>query len=160
MNRHLHRRGPTANDVTPTAVRRHWLVAAGLVLSLLVLYLGVDAVRVPVLTDPTPSLREPGSTSAVAGVLLLVANVVLPVPSSVVMIAHGALFGVAVGTALSLVEDLDARSPGSPSAVVAGRSWPAAPRTRSKFVPTGFCAAGGDVGIVLTRRYRCSRRQR
>jgi uncharacterized membrane protein YdjX (TVP38/TMEM64 family) len=39
---------------------------------------------------------------------LLIADVVLPVPSSLVMIAHGALFGVIVGTILSLVGSVGA----------------------------------------------------
>ncbi len=37
------------------------------------------------------------------GVGLLIADVLLPVPSSIVMIAHGALFGVVYGTLLSLI---------------------------------------------------------
>src|SRR5215211_6626130 len=39
---------------------------------------------------------------------LLVVDVVLPVPSNLVMIAHGALFGVAIGTFLSLVGSIGA----------------------------------------------------
>src|SRR5205085_4569107 len=52
------------------------------------------------------------AATAALGVALLVADVVLPVPSSVVMTAHGALFGVALGTLLSLA--------GSVGAAVAG----------------------------------------
>lgn len=37
------------------------------------------------------------------GVGLLIADVLLPVPSSLIMIAHGALFGVVYGTLLSLL---------------------------------------------------------
>ncbi len=37
------------------------------------------------------------------GVGLLVADIVLPVPSSVVMVAHGALFGLRLGAVLSMV---------------------------------------------------------
>ncbi len=39
-------------------------------------------------------MRASGVVAALVGVGLLVADVVLPVPSSVVMLAHGALFGV------------------------------------------------------------------
>lgn len=103
MNRHLQRRGSAGSHVAPPAVRRYWVLPAGLVVSLLLLYLAVEAAGVPGLTDPSSLLTEPGLRAAVAGVALLVGDVVLPVPSSVVMIAHGALFGLAVGAALSLV---------------------------------------------------------
>lgn len=58
---------------------------------------------VPLLDDPAPLLRGGGVVAALGGLGLLVADVVLPVPSSLVMIAHGALFGAAAGAALSLV---------------------------------------------------------
>jgi uncharacterized membrane protein YdjX (TVP38/TMEM64 family) len=63
----------------------------------------VEAFDVPVLSDPRPWLDRAGATAAVVGVALLVADVVVPVPSSVVMVAHGALFGVVAGSLLSLV---------------------------------------------------------
>jgi uncharacterized membrane protein YdjX (TVP38/TMEM64 family) len=62
-----------------------------------------EALGVPLLTDPMPALRGAGPLAGVIGVGLLVADVVLPVPSSLVMIAHGALFGVWIGSILSLV---------------------------------------------------------
>jgi len=45
---------------------------------------------------------------AVGGIGLLVADVILPVPSSLVMIANGAIFGIVLGTALSMVGMLGA----------------------------------------------------
>jgi uncharacterized membrane protein YdjX (TVP38/TMEM64 family) len=82
-------------------LRRFWLVAAGTALAMLALYgvfelLGWNRQ----LTHPTPDARAP---FAAVGVLLLIADVLIPVPSSVVMLGNGALFGVAAGTALSLV---------------------------------------------------------
>lgn len=51
------------------------------------------------------TLPEPGSTGALvaaaAGFSLLVVDVFLPIPSSVVMVAHGALLGWPFGTLLS-----------------------------------------------------------
>lgn len=66
------------------------LVIAGFVL---VTFLAAEAWDAPWLTTPSVGLL---------GVALLAADVVLPVPSSGVMIAHGASFGVAGGAALSL----------------------------------------------------------
>ncbi len=58
--------------------------------------------------DVTPLVRPedviaPDGLAAWIGVGLLVVDIVLPVPSSVVMLAHGALFGVVPGAALSML---------------------------------------------------------
>jgi uncharacterized membrane protein YdjX (TVP38/TMEM64 family) len=65
-----------------------------------------EAVHVPLLSDPSSYLAGGQLTAAAIGVGLLAADVVLPVPSSVLMTVHGALFGVAAGAALSLVGSL------------------------------------------------------
>lgn len=62
-----------------------------------------EALGVPLLTDPMPALKAAGPLAGAIGVGLLIADVVLPVPSSVIMIAHGALFGVWIGSILSLI---------------------------------------------------------
>jgi len=61
-----------------------------------------EALDVALLVDPVEAI-EPIGLAAWVGVGLLVADIVLPVPSSVVMLAHGALFGVIPGAALSLL---------------------------------------------------------
>ena len=93
-------------------MRRYWTVAGLLLVGLLVLFLLVEALGVPLLVDPSPWLERGGPVAAGVGVLLLTIDVLLPVPSNVVMLANGALFDVAVGTLLSLV--------GSMGAAVAG----------------------------------------
>lgn len=84
-------------------MRRYALLTAALVVSLLLVYVGVEALDVPVLTDPSSLLDTTGLAAAAAGTVLLVVDVLLPVPSSLVMIAHGALFGVVLGALLSLI---------------------------------------------------------
>ncbi|HVL06867.1 MAG TPA: VTT domain-containing protein [Acidimicrobiales bacterium] len=61
-----------------------------------------EAFQVTLLVDPVDSIGARGACAWV-GVGLLMADIVLPVPSSVVMLAHGALFGVVPGAALSLL---------------------------------------------------------
>ena len=61
-----------------------------------------EAFDVTLLVEPVDSIGARG-LAAWVGVGLLVADIVLPVPSSVVMLAHGALFGVIPGAALSLL---------------------------------------------------------
>ncbi len=61
-----------------------------------------EAFDVTALVDPEDVIAPTG-LAAWVGVGLLVADIVLPVPSSVVMLAHGALFGIVPGAALSLL---------------------------------------------------------
>jgi uncharacterized membrane protein YdjX (TVP38/TMEM64 family) len=76
--------------------------------AMLTTFLVVEVMGVEPLTDPEPLLGAGGALAAVAGTGLLVADVLLPVPSSGVMLAHGALFGVVGGAALSLLGSLGA----------------------------------------------------
>jgi uncharacterized membrane protein YdjX (TVP38/TMEM64 family) len=83
---------------------KRYLLSMGVVIAFfLILFIVVEALGVPLLTDPTPWLKRGGALTACIGVGLLIADVLLPVPSSLVMVAHGALFGVAGGTLLSLI---------------------------------------------------------
>lgn len=86
----------------------HWLLGAVFLGVLLLLFVVVEALHVPLLIDPIPALATLGPLAAVGGVGLLVVDIVLPVPSSMVMIAHGALFGFVFGSLLSLIGGLGA----------------------------------------------------
>jgi uncharacterized membrane protein YdjX (TVP38/TMEM64 family) len=90
-------------------VKRYWILS-GLMLAFFLAAFGLmSALHVRFLEDPTAWMGQRGGVAAAsAGVGLLIADVFLPVPSSLVMIAHGALFGVAYGTALSLVGSVGA----------------------------------------------------
>lgn len=92
--------GPTTRRV---ALRQYLLLVGGIVLILGVLFAAVEALGVPLLTDPSPWLDRGGWWAVAVGVGLLLVDVVLPVPSSVVMVANGAILGVVLGTVLSLV---------------------------------------------------------
>ena len=89
-------------------MRHYLLTVAAAVLLMTMLFLAVEALGLPLLSDPAPWMRRGGALAAAVGVGLLVADVLLPVPSSLVMIAHGAAFGVAAGTLLSLAGSLGA----------------------------------------------------
>ena len=89
-------------------MKRYLLIMGGMVAFFLLLFVVAEVLGVPLLTDPTPWLKHGGVVAACVGVGLLIADVLLPVPSSLVMVAHGALFGVLVGTLLSLVGSLGA----------------------------------------------------
>ncbi len=79
-------------------------VWTAVVVALLVVFGTAAALGLPVLDDPAPALRSAGALGgAVAGLAALVADVVLPVPSSLVMVALGAMYGIAAATALSVL---------------------------------------------------------
>src|SRR5215216_2133165 len=84
-------------------MKRYLLIVVALVTCFTVLFFIAEALGVPLLSDPTPWMKHGGLLAASLGVGLLIADVVLPVPSSLVMVAHGALFGVVIGTTLSVV---------------------------------------------------------
>ena len=89
-------------------MKRYLLIAATLIVFFTILFVIVEALHVPLLSDPTPWMKHGGVVAACVGVGLLIADVLLPVPSSLVMVAHGALFGVLWGTTLSLIGSVGA----------------------------------------------------
>ena len=89
-------------------MKRYLLTVVALIVLFTILFLIVEALGVPLLSDPTPWMKHGGVVAASIGVGLLIADVVLPVPSSIVMVAHGALFGVLWGTMLSLIGSVGA----------------------------------------------------
>lgn len=132
-------------------MKRYWTASALVFAFMLALFFAVEALQVPVLTDPSAVLQRGGWLAAVAGVVLLVADVVLPVPSSLVMVAHGALFGVVTGATLSLL--------GSAGATLAGYAiGRSGARWLERFVPAAeraqadrLLAQWGALAVVATR---------
>lgn len=84
-------------------MQRYAWATAAIVVALVLAFAVVEAAGVGVLSDPRAAMSDGGAFAAAVGVGLLIGDVVLPVPSSLVMLAHGALFGVGLGTLLSLL---------------------------------------------------------
>lgn len=89
-------------------MKRYALLATGLIVFFILLFLIINALNVRILIDPTPWMAGRSWQVALIGVGLLVVDVLLPVPSSLVMIAHGMLFGILWGTLLSWVGSVGA----------------------------------------------------
>ena len=83
--------------------RTYPLLAGALVVVLLGAFGIATALQVPLFTDPVPVLQSAGPLAGALGVALLVADVLVPVPASLVMTAHGAMLGPLVGAGLSLL---------------------------------------------------------
>lgn len=132
-------------------MKRYWAVVGALVALFLVLFVAFEALGVPLLTDPWPFLHRGDAAAGLAGVALLATDVLLPVPSSVVMVAHGALYGVALGTLLSLVGSVGAAllafALGRRGGPLLDRLVPPAARSRRGAVLRRW----GPLAIIVTR---------
>jgi uncharacterized membrane protein YdjX (TVP38/TMEM64 family) len=82
-------------------VNRYWLFVGLIIVVFLVAYLLAEILRVPMLTDVS-ALSSATYFVAFLSVGLLTADVLLPIPSSLVMAADGALFGFTAGSIIAL----------------------------------------------------------
>ncbi len=87
---------------------RWWSLALAIACLSLLMFFAANASGIALLSDPTSAMRVARPLAAIVGVLLLVADVFLPVPSILVMVANGAMFGAVAGTLLSLVGSVGA----------------------------------------------------
>lgn len=130
---------------------RYWAVFGGLLGLLLVMYALVEALRVPLLTDAGWLRDVPTALAALGAFGLLVVDVVLPVPASVVMVLNGALFGVTAGAMISLAggiaSSLLAFALGRRSRALVARWVSAQDRARSD----RLLARWGATAVLVTR---------
>jgi uncharacterized membrane protein YdjX (TVP38/TMEM64 family) len=77
-----------------------------MVLVFLVSFGFVETMEWQLLTDPTPWMSGNMAGAALLGIGLLTADIFIPVPATIVMITHGALFGVPLGTLISIIGSL------------------------------------------------------
>jgi uncharacterized membrane protein YdjX (TVP38/TMEM64 family) len=132
-------------------MKRYWQLTGLMMLTFLALFGLAEWLHVPLLTDPDPWMAHAGWAAALIGIGLLIADVLLPVPASLVMIAHGALFGVVWGTILSLIGALGAGIfgfwLGRRGGPLVDRLVPADERRRAD----ALLRTWGDLAIVVTR---------
>jgi uncharacterized membrane protein YdjX (TVP38/TMEM64 family) len=132
-------------------VKRYWTIIGAILAFLLILFLVVEEADIPLLTDPSPWLEQGGMLAALVGVGLLVADVALPVPSSTVMIAHGALFGVVGGMILSLLGSTGASLLGFALGRWSGPLLVRLMRPEEHARAARLLSRWGVLGIVVTR---------
>ena len=131
---------------------RLWLFIVLLLLAMLLLFFAAQAMQLPFLAEDTAFLlQQQKGTAAALGVGLLLIDVVAPVPSSVVMLANGMLFGVVLGTALSMVGGGGAAALGfwlGRSGGRAGRRWFGVEALNRA---NAFFQKHGMVAVILSR---------
>jgi uncharacterized membrane protein YdjX (TVP38/TMEM64 family) len=132
-------------------MKRYTVMVSAIFSLLLVGFLLVEMMDVPLLEDPSPWLGSTGTFTALLGTGLLVADVVMPVPSSAVMVANGALFGVVGGTLLSVGGSTGAAlvgfSLGRRGGRLLARLVPPEERARADHILSRW----GGLAIVVTR---------
>lgn len=89
-------------------LNRYWLIVFGIMVFFLITFLVIEAFEIPILQDPAIMRENGGFLAAMVGLALLWVDILLPVPSSLIMIANGALFGMWAGAGLSLIGGLGA----------------------------------------------------
>ena len=132
-------------------MKRYLLTVVALIVLFTILFLIVEALGVPLLSDPTPWMKHGGVLAAAVGVGLLIADVVLPVPSSIVMVAHGALFGVWWGTMLSLLGSVGAATFGFAIGRRGGALLERVVTPPERARASSILARWGTLAIIVTR---------
>lgn len=132
---------------------RHYMALTGVMVAVfLTLFVLVESTGLPLLNDPSADMSGAGPLAAAAiGVGLLIADVLIPVPSSVVMLMHGVLFGAVLGAGLSLVGSVGATlvgfTIGRRGGPLIDRVVPAHERERAD----AMLARWGFLAILVTR---------
>ncbi len=87
---------------------KNWAIIAVIFVAFaaVVNFLFEGVLHVSLLEEAKPFVTEPGVVSALVIVFLLAGDIVLPVPSTIVMVLSGALFGTMTGSLLSLIGSL------------------------------------------------------
>lgn len=131
---------------------KRYLITVGIVSTFfLIMFLVVEALNIPLLTDPSPYLNQGNFPAAILGVGLLVADVVLPVPSSLIMIINGALFGVLLGAFLSLTGSVGATLFGFSIGRRGGRLFSRLLSVEEREKADNLLKKWGGLAIVITR---------
>ena len=86
-------------------INKYWAIVGVIITLFLVVFLVAESFHIPILTDIS-ALSNPTFITALIGIGLLTVDVFLPIPSSLVMVANGALFGFVTGSILSLIGNL------------------------------------------------------
>jgi uncharacterized membrane protein YdjX (TVP38/TMEM64 family) len=96
----------------PASSKLYWRFLGTTFFTFLLLFALAQALGLEFLSGPEEMGQWALPVAALVGVGLLIADIVLPVPSSMIMVAHGTLFGVAGGAALSVLGTMTAAMTG------------------------------------------------
>ena len=84
-------------------MKKQVILIVGLFLFLTITFLITQYLELSILKDPTETLRQGGFLSAIISMTLLAADMFLPTPSTIIMIANGYVFGLGTGLLISFI---------------------------------------------------------
>jgi uncharacterized membrane protein YdjX (TVP38/TMEM64 family) len=84
-------------------MKRYFFLFLLISIFILITFFISEQYHIPLLQNPTYVLQKGGMVAALTGIGLLIADVIFPIPSSLIMIANGAVFGIWMGTLLSMI---------------------------------------------------------
>jgi uncharacterized membrane protein YdjX (TVP38/TMEM64 family) len=93
-------------------MKQFWILSLVILLLFLALFLIFESMELSFFTDLANLMNRGDLWVALIGISLLTVDVLLPIPSSLVMVTHGALFGLVLGTLISLLGSLCAAAVG------------------------------------------------
>jgi uncharacterized membrane protein YdjX (TVP38/TMEM64 family) len=84
-------------------MKRYVQIFFSIIALLLITFFVAEALKIPLLSEPEIVMGQRSLGTALIGGGLLVSDVLLPIPSSIIIMLNGKLFGAVVGTLISLV---------------------------------------------------------
>jgi uncharacterized membrane protein YdjX (TVP38/TMEM64 family) len=84
-------------------MRQFWFFTIAVLFILLVIFLVFEQFDLPIFQELDSLMHTQSISVALIGIGLLLLDVLLPVPASLIMIASGTIFGFPIGTLLSLI---------------------------------------------------------
>ena len=132
-------------------MKRYFFIILAIALSLLGIFFLAQLIGIPILADPTPWLERASSLTALITIGLLIIDVFLPIPSSLVMIANGAIFGAILGTMFSIAGNMGAAMLGyrlgASGSKIINRFIPKAEQEKARL----FFERWGTLAIIASR---------
>jgi uncharacterized membrane protein YdjX (TVP38/TMEM64 family) len=132
-------------------MRRYALLAMALGAPLVAVFFAAQYLGLSLLEDPRPALTRLGPAAPLASIALLVADAVLPVPSSLVMIGNGAFFGAVDGALVSIAGMMGATAAGFALGRGGARFIARFTREPERRQMDALLARWGGLAIALTR---------
>lgn len=84
-------------------MKKYLILFIGLMFFVLLSFFLVTALDIPFLSDPQYLFKGKGVLAALMSISLLATDVVFPIPSSIIMVANGAMFGALLGSTISMI---------------------------------------------------------
>ena len=132
-------------------MKQYLIVTSLLLLFFLIAFIIFEQLQLPFLVNPTDRWVTANFGVACFSVGLLMGDVFLPIPSSLIMVANGALFGMGVGTLLSVVGNLGAAAIGFSIGRRGGKLLDRVVPSADRQAADRLLSKWGTLAIILTR---------